>query len=49
VPVDVLTEIEIDRPLAEIAEFAASPDNAPRWYANIESVDWKTEPPLSGR
>jgi Polyketide cyclase / dehydrase and lipid transport len=47
VPVDVLTEIEIDRPLAEVAEFAASPDNAPRWYANIESVDWKTEPPLS--
>ena len=46
-PVDVLTEIEIDRPRAEVAEFAAGPDNAPRWYANIESVEWKTEPPLS--
>jgi uncharacterized protein YndB with AHSA1/START domain len=47
VPVDVLTEIEIDRPRAEVAEFAASPDNAPRWYTNIESVEWKTAPPLS--
>jgi hypothetical protein len=47
VPVDVLTEIEIDRPRAEVAEFAATPDNAPRWYANIESVEWRTEPPVA--
>jgi hypothetical protein len=47
VPVDVLTEIEIDLPRAEVAEFAATPDNAPRWYRNIESVEWKTEPPIS--
>jgi len=47
VPVDVLTEVEIERPRAEVAEFAANPDNAPRWYANIESVQWKTEPPVS--
>ena len=46
-PVDVLTEIEIDRPRAEVSEFAATPDNAPHWYANIESVEWKTEPPVS--
>ena len=46
-PVDVLTETEINRPRAEVAQFAAAPDNAPRWYANIESVEWKTEPPLS--
>lgn len=46
-PVDVLTEVEIERPRAEVAEFAANPDNAPRWYANIESVQWKTEPPVS--
>ena len=46
-PVDVLTEIEIDRPRAEVAEFAASPDNAPRWYSNIESVEWKKGPPLA--
>jgi Polyketide cyclase / dehydrase and lipid transport len=47
VPVDVLTHIEIDRPRGEVAQFAATPDNAPRWYANIESVEWKTEPPLA--
>jgi hypothetical protein len=47
VPVDVLTEVEIDRPRAEVAEFAATPDNAPHWYTNIESVEWKTEPPVS--
>jgi uncharacterized protein YndB with AHSA1/START domain len=46
VPVDVLTKIEIDRPRTDVATFAASPDNAPRWYANIESVEWKTEPPV---
>jgi uncharacterized protein YndB with AHSA1/START domain len=44
VPVDIRTEIEIDRPRAEVAEFAAAPENAPRWYSNIESVEWKTEP-----
>ena len=46
-PVDVLTEIKIDRPRAEVAEFAANPDNAPRWYTNIDSVQWKTEPPIA--
>jgi uncharacterized protein YndB with AHSA1/START domain len=47
VPVDVLTEIEIDRPRGEVAAFAAAPDNAPRWYANIDSAEWKTDPPVS--
>ena len=46
-PVDVLTEIEIDRPREEVAEFAATPENAPRWYTNIKSVEWETEPRLS--
>ena len=44
--VDVLTEIAIDRPSAAVAAFAAQPDNAPRWYANIVAVEWKTQPPL---
>ena len=46
-PVDVLTEIEIARPRAEVAAFACDPDCATRWYENIESVEWRTPPPLT--
>lgn len=45
--VDVRTEIEIGRPRAEVAAFAADPDNAPRWYANIKEVAWESSPPVS--
>jgi len=43
----VRTEIEIARPRAEVAAFAADPDNAVAWYRNIKAVEWKTPPPAA--
>lgn len=43
---DVVTEIVIDRPVAEVSAFSADPSHAPEWYANIDRVEWQTEPPI---
>ncbi len=45
--VDVSTSIEIARPRAQVAQYAADPGNVTSWYQNIKSVEWRTEPPLA--
>ena len=45
--VDVVTDIEIARPRAEVAAYACDPDTATEWYENINAVQWRTPPPLA--
>jgi uncharacterized protein YndB with AHSA1/START domain len=44
--VGVTTEVVIDRPVDEVSSYAADPSHAPEWYANIDAVEWVTEPPV---
>jgi hypothetical protein len=44
--VDVTTQTFIAAPVARVATFASEPDNAPRWYVNIKSVEWQTARPI---
>ena len=45
--VDVETEIEIDRPRADVAAYVSDVENATEWYTNIKSVEWKSPKPLA--
>ena len=44
---DVEVEAVIPYPREEVAAYAGDPTNAPEWYANIESVRWRTPPPTA--
>ena len=44
--VDIVTEIDIAAPREKVAAFSGDPTNAPKWYVNIKSVEWKTPPPV---
>jgi uncharacterized protein YndB with AHSA1/START domain len=46
VTVDVVTETVIERPCGDVAAYAGDPSRAPEWYVAIESVRWRTDPPL---
>jgi hypothetical protein len=45
--VDVTSQVEIARPRAEVASYAADPDKATSWYVNINRAEWRTPPPLA--
>jgi len=46
-PIDVQTEIEIDRLRSEVAAYVSDPDNATTWYEKIKAVEWKSSKPVA--
>jgi hypothetical protein len=45
--VDVVTEVEIQRPRDEVAVYVADSGNATAWYRNIDEIEWLTPPPVT--
>ena len=43
-PVDVSSEIVIERPAGIVSAYVCDPANAPLWHGNITSAEWKSEP-----
>ena len=42
--VDVVTDIVIASPIDVVYSYAVDPVNAPHWYSNIASVEWRSDP-----
>ncbi|GAA1448779.1 SRPBCC family protein [Mycobacterium cookii] len=45
--VDVEVEAVLPFPREQVAAYAGDPARAPEWYANIDSVRWRTPPPVA--
>jgi uncharacterized protein YndB with AHSA1/START domain len=44
---DVLTQIVIDRPRSEVADYVSDPENATEWSQHVSKAEWKSPKPLS--